>query len=301
LETLRADPMLDGLNRRHALVAGLTLLSGCTLQPDRDHNGPDAPRAEPLQKPVRTAWVFSSGGPRGFVHVGVIKALEELGLVPDLIVGASVGALVGCLCASGLRAAEIEAVALDVQPLSLARWALGAEERLSGTAVADLVRQHSRVQRLEQMPVPMACVAARRSDGTATAFTAGDVGLAVQASAAIEGQFAPVRIRGEQYVDADWSTPLPVRVARALGAQRVLAVDATAHNDRAPPGAERYRESDARKKALVDADGSLATLLHKPDFGYWVSLSREFRERAIGAGYRDTMAQAAVLRALHAG
>ena len=293
--------MTAGLGRRQLLAAGVATLAGCTLQPDRDHTGPDAPRAEPLRQPVRTAWVFSSGGPRGFVHVGVIKALEELGLAPDLIVGASAGALVGCLCASGLRAAEIEAVALEVQPLSLARWALGAEERLSGAAVADLVRQHSRVPLLERMPVPMACVAARRSDGAATAFTAGDVGLAVQASAAIEGQFAPVRIRGQQYTDADWSTPLPVRVARALGAQRVLAIDATAHLDRTPPGAERYREGDLRKKALVDADGPLATLLLKPDFGYWVSLSREFRERAIGAGYRETMAQAEGLRALHSG
>jgi len=292
--------MTAGLGRRQLLAAGVATLAGCTLQPDRDHTGTDAPRAEPLRQPVRTAWVFSSGGPRGFVHVGVLKALEELGLAPDLIVGASAGALVGCLYASGLRAPEIEAVALDVQPLSLARWAVGAEERLSGAAVADLVRQHSRVPLLERMPVPMACVAARRSDGAATAFTMGDVGLAVQASAAIEGQFAPVRIRGQQYTDADWSTPLPVRVARALGAQRVLAVDATAHLDRTPPGAERYRDGDLRKKALVDADGALATLLLKPDFGYWVSLSREFRERAIGAGYRDAMAQAEGLRALHA-
>jgi NTE family protein len=288
------------LARRTLLLAGVAGLAGCTLQPDRDHNGPDAPRAEPLRQPVRTAWVFSSGGPRGFVHVGVIKALEELGLAPDLIVGASAGALIGCLCASGLRAAEVETLAMDLQPLSLARWAMGAEERLSGTAIAELVRQHSQVALLERMPVPMACVAARRRAGAAMAFTVGDVGLAVQASAAIEGQFAPVRIRGEQYIDADWTTPLPVRVARALGAQRLLAVDATAHIDRTPPGAERYRESDQRKKALVDTDAKFASLVLKPDFGYWVSLSREFRERAIAAGYRDTMAQAAALRALHA-
>lgn len=288
-----------GLPRRCLLLAGTAWLTGCTLQPDRDHSGADAPREAPLRRPVRTAWVFSSGGPRGFAHVGVIKALEELGLAPDLIVGASAGALVGCLCASGLRAAEIETLALDIQPLSLARVAVGASERLSGTAVADLVRTHSRVPLLENMPIPMACVAARRRDGAAVAFTAGDVGLAVQASAAIEGQFAPVRIRGEQHIDADWTTPLPVRVARALGAQRVLAVDATAHLDRTPPGAERYREGDLRKKALVDTDGALADLLLKPDFGYWVSMSREFRARAIGAGYRDTMAQAGALRALH--
>lgn len=232
--------------------------------------------------------------------MGVIKALEELGLAPDLVVGASAGALVGALYASGLRATEIEALALDMQAMSLLRWAVGAQERLSGTPLAELVRQHSRVPLLEQMPIPMACVATRRSDDVATAFTAGDVGLAVQASSAIEGQFAPVRIRGEQYVDADWTTPLPVRVARTLGAQRVLAVDATAHIDRAPSGAERYRESDARKKNLVDVDGTLANLLLKPDFGYWVSMSREFRERAIAAGYRDTLLQASALRKLHA-
>jgi NTE family protein len=80
----------------------------------------------------------------------------------------------------------------------------------------------------------------------------------------------------------------------------VLAIDASAHVDRAPPGAERYRESDRRKQALVDVDARLADGVLKPDFGYWVSLSRDFRERAISAGYRDTLRQAEALRALHA-
>jgi NTE family protein len=283
------------------LLAGAAGLAGCSLSPDEDHSGPDAPRAEPLRRPVRVAWVLSSGGPRGFVHVGALKALEELELRPDLIVGASAGALVGCLCASGVRASEIEQLAMDLQPWTLGRIALGVPERLSGSAVAALVREHARVPMLEQMPVAMACVAQRRGDGAPVAFTAGDAGLAVQASAAIEGQFAPVRIRGQHYIDPDWSAPLPVRVARALGAQRVLAIDASAHIDRAPPGAERYRESDLRKKALVDGDAALADRVLKPDFGYWVNLSREFRERAMGAGYRETMAQAQALRALHGG
>jgi NTE family protein len=90
---------------------------------------------------------------------------------------------------------------------------------------------------------------------------AGDVGLAVQASSAIEG---------------------------------------CAHLDRASPGAERYRASDLCKQALVNADAAQADHLLKPDFGHWVSLSRGFRERAIEAGYRETLAQAAALRGLHA-
>jgi NTE family protein len=289
----------DWLQAAGAAAAGSALL-GCTLSPDQDHNAADAPRALALSNAPRVAWVFSSGGPRGFTHVGVIKALNELGLKPDLIVGASAGALVGSLVAAGVSATDLETFALELQPMSVARWAMGAQERLSGAAVADLVRQRSPVGLLENMPTAMACVATRQRDGTPLAFTAGDVGLAVQASAAIEGQFSPVRIRGERYVDPDWTMPLPVRLAKALGATKVIAVDATAHIDRAPEGAQRYRESDLRKKALVDADGTLADLVLKPDFGYWVNLSREFRERAIEAGYRDTLAQAAALRALHA-
>ncbi|MBL8341604.1 MAG: patatin-like phospholipase family protein [Rubrivivax sp.] len=293
------------MSRRGFVAAGAGLglaaaLPGCTFSPDADHSGEDAPRALPLARTVGTAWVLSSGGPRGFVHVGVLRALDELGLAPDLIVGASVGAVVGGLRAAGRAAADIEVLALTLNPLSVARLALGSAERFSGAPVAELVREQAQQSRIERLPIAFASVAARQHDGVAVAFTAGDIGLAVQASAAIEGRFAPVRIRGETYVDADAVAPLPVRIARRLGAVRVLAVDASAHVERAPAAAARYREGDLKKQALVAADARHADLVLKPDFGYWVSLSREFRERAIAAGYGDTMARAAELRALHA-
>lgn len=280
-----------------AVIAGA---SGCTLRPDADHDGPDAPRPQPIGRPLRVAWVLGSGGPRGFVHVGVLKALDELKLEPDLIVGASVGALVGCLRAAGLDAPRIEALALDLEPTAMARLAWWSDARFSGAPVATLVREHAPIRLLERMPVAMACVALRQRDESLVAFTAGDAGVAVQASAALEGQFTPVRINGERFVDPDWHAPLPVRLARTLGAARVLAVDASAHEDRAPPGAERYRAGDLRKRALVDADAVHANLVLHPDFGYWVNLSRDFRERAIAAGYRQTLRQAERLRALHA-
>lgn len=288
------------MTRRRMLVLGFVAsVAGCAFSPNRNEDGPDAPRAVPLGRPVRTAWVLSSGGPRGFTHVGVLKALGVLGLAPDLIVGASVGAMVGCLRASGMPAGAIETIALHVQPLQLARVAIGQPESLSGAPIAEWVRRDVQVAQLEQMPVAMACVAMRRSDHVSVAFTAGDPGLAVQASAAIEGRFTPVRIRGQEYVDPDWSTPLPVRIARALGATHVLAVDASAHLDSAPPEAACFREMDLRKKALVDADAGYADLVLKPDFGYWVNLSLEFRERAIAAGYRAAMEQAQALHRLH--
>lgn len=280
-------------------AAAASALGACTFSADHDHSGPDAPRFQPLQRPVRVAWVLSSGGARGFVHVGVVKALEALELRPDLIVGASAGALVGSLCAAGLRAADLQAAALDLKPWLLARLALGANERWSGAALAQLVRRTSPQPLMERMPCAMACVVQRLRDQQAVPWTAGDVGLAVQASSAVEGQFAPVRIRGERYADPDWVMPLPVRLARALGAERVLAVDASADASQAPPGAERYQESDQRKQALVQQDAPLADLVLKPDIGYWAGHSREYRERVIEAGYRATLAQAGALKALH--
>ena len=294
------------LNRRTLVSAataslGAGLLQGCTLSPDEDNAGPDAPRAMPLSRPVRTAWVFSSGGPRGFVHVGVVKALSELGLVPDLLVGASIGAAVAVMVACGKSARDIEQFALELKPLSLGRIAIGSSARLSGSAISDMVRSEVSGLLLERMHTPVVCAAARMSDGRLIGFNAGDAGLAVQASCAIEGQFNPVRIRGEQYVDADQYQPLPVRLARQLGAVRVLAVDASAHEGRAPAGTERYRVGDLRKRALTEPDARAADVTLHPEFGYYVNLSREFRETAIAAGYRTTIAAAKQLAALHAG
>ena len=146
----------------------------------------------------------------------------------------------------------------------------------------------------------MLCAAQRLRDGTVVGFNHGHAGLAVQAACAIEGQFTPVRIRGDLYADADLRMPLPVRLARAAGATRVLAVDASAHEDRAPEGASRYRAGDLRKRALTDPDTRLADVLLHPDVGYWVSLSDDFKRRAIAAGHAATLAAAPALRTLHA-
>jgi NTE family protein len=290
------------------VVSAMGVLSACTVGPGADHDGPQAPRAGTLAWPEgagrRMAWVFSSGGPRCFVHVGVVKALEQMGVQPDAVVGASGGALIAAMVAARWPAAEIERVALDVGPTDLVRLSLGTDERFSGNGIAawvnELLRERARTQLLEELPLPAAVVAVAQRSREPLALAAGDAGVAVQASCAIEGTLAPVRVRGMPLVDADLVMPLPVRVARGLGAQRVLAVDASAHEQRAPPGAERFREGDRRKRALTQPDAVSADLTLHPDFGYWVSLSREFRQRAIDAGFRDTLAQAQRLRALHA-
>ncbi|OGB01978.1 MAG: patatin [Burkholderiales bacterium RIFCSPHIGHO2_12_FULL_69_20] len=287
---------------RRALLLGVgtaMLLPGCASDAGLDHDGADAPLAAPLTTVPRVAWVFGSGGPRGFVHVGVLKAMAELQLKPDVIVGASAGALVGTLFAAGIEAGAIERLALDLQPWQLLRWQPGGTQRWAADGLATWVNDRLDGRPLQALPITMVCAAQRLRDGAVIGFSRGNAGLAVQASAAIEGQLAPLTIRRERYADADQRMPLPVRLAHALGATQVLAVDASAHEDRAPERASGYRDGDLRKRALTRPDAQLADVLLHPDFGYWVSLSREFRERAIAAGYQATLADAARLRTLH--
>ncbi len=91
---------------------------------------------------------------------------------------------------------------------------------------------------------------------------------------------------------------MPVRLTRQLGATTVLSIDASAHENRAPAGAGRYRQGDLLKRARTRPDALSADLNLHPFFGYWVSLKSEFRAKAILAGYTETMRYEKQIRAL---
>ena len=304
------DPPTFGQNRRRLLVRGIATVStlsgtlgGCSFTPDHDHDDDGAPLAAsgvlPALPPAPLALVLGSGGPRGFAHVGVLKALDELQFKPDLIVGASIGALVGALYASGYSGSSIERIAMSVGLTDLLRIAVGATERFSGSGIASWVNRMIENRPIEKLGVRFAAVAVRDADQSPMAFVQGDAGVAIQASCAIPGTFTPVRIRGRSYVDPDRITPVPVRVARRLGAGRVLSVDVSAHENRAPAEAQRFRDGDLAKRALIQADVTLSDLNLHPFFGYWVNFSEEFRRRAINAAYEQTMEQRNLIAALN--
>jgi NTE family protein len=290
--------------KRRATLAALgmgvgALLSGCSLGPRGDEADLDTPAQKPSPGTYPVAWVLSSGGPRGFVHVGVIKALHELGLKPHLVVGSSVGALVGCLLAAGVSMAQIESLALETSMASLFRLNFSGDLWFNGGGLASLVNDTIGSLRLQQFPTAYAAVAMRADNAELVALNWGNAGLAVQAACAVEGRLAPVAIGSNLYLDADRASPLPVRLARRLGAQRVLAIDASAHEDKAPPTASAYRASDLRKRELTQADALHADLVLHPEFGYYTGVSREYRERSIAAGYQQTLQQAQALLHLH--
>jgi NTE family protein len=244
--------------------------------------------------------VLSSGGPRGFVHAGVLKAFDEIGVRPDLIVGSSVGSLVGAVYASGVSGKDIASIAMDLGPFRLATLALGAKERLSGEPLVAWINEQVGHKPIESFKTKFAAVALRVKDDEVAAFTKGDAGIAVQASCAIVGTFTPVTIRGEIWVDSDLKVPMPVRLARQLGATRVLSVDASAHEDKAPANSGRFRESDLKKRLLTVLDAASADINLHPFLSYWVSMTQAFREQTIKAGYEATIAQAKAIERLFA-
>ncbi len=217
-----------------------TFLSGCATQPAAVPDATQPPKTGRVRAfdPSRlsVALVFSGGSLRGFAHIGVLQALDELGVAPDLVVGTSAGSLVGAGYAAGLSAGQIEIAmrALDWsvisdwtlpqlgQPILKGELGLVRGQRLQ--QFADTLTDH---QLIEALPRRLAVVATDLQSGAPTVFTAGSVGLAVRASSAIPGVFVPPVIDGRRYIDGQVSSPLPVMAARALGADVVIAVDVT--------------------------------------------------------------------------
>jgi NTE family protein len=168
---------------------------------------------------------LGGGAARGFAHIGVIKALEAQGIVPDIIVGTSAGAVVGALYASGLSGFELQKVALDIDEAQIGDWSLPDRGVFKGEALQNFVNRAVGNRPLEKLPRNFAAVATDLKSGEPALFRSGNTGMAVRASSAVPGVFQPVNINGRDYVDGGLVSPIPVRAARGLGANFVIAVD----------------------------------------------------------------------------
>ena len=180
------------------------------------------------------AVALGSGSRHGLVHVGVIGALQARGLVPDLIVGTSAGAIAGALWSLGLPAARIRAQADALGWLAGLRPAWPRRGLLHSDAVRALVEAHAGGRPIERWPVRFAAVATDLLSGDKVVLDRGPGGPAVAASATVPALHEPVRIDGRELVDGGLVEPVPARTARALGADRVVAVDIAYRPHEAP-------------------------------------------------------------------
>ncbi len=217
------------INLRYFFVFLSTLvLVGCASGPAVIHP-PDVPvvSSGAAKKPIKIGLVLGGGAARGFAHVGVIQVLEEAGIRPHLVVGTSAGSLVAAIYASGKTGRQLQQVAETMEEAAFADWTLPIFSRgmLRGEALARYVGAQVNGRLIENMPLPLGIVATDLNSGLGVLFQRGDTATAVRASSAVPALFQPVKIAGREYVDGGLVSPVPVRYARQMGAELVIAVD----------------------------------------------------------------------------
>ncbi len=287
-----------GLRRRHLLVLSALGLTGCAAFDYRAADAPQAlPAVPPMQPPPRLALVLGSGGPRGYAHIGVLRVLEDAGIRPDLVVGSSVGALLGVFWASGLSAAQIDARSGQGGPLTLFDPNPFADRGwIVGRRLQDYVNDGVEQRPLEALPRRVVVVAARRADKAARYFISGNAGVAVRASGAMPGILSPVGIEGVEYEDGDEAYPVPVSAARAAGAGFVIAVDVSAA-DTPPEASPAQRLRDQRRRARIAPEVARADFLIHPPLPYGAGPFRSYFEAARRIGEDSARAALPALQA----
>lgn len=177
-----------------------------------------------MEKP-KLALVLGGGGIRGFAHIGVLKALEEAHIKPDIIVGTSVGAVVGAAFASGLNAREIELIAQKLVLKELIDFTLSSNGIMRGNRIVEWIGQITLNNPVETFPIQYAAVATDLKSMKGVLLRKGAPGRIVQASTAVPGLTVPVPYGGGYLIDGGVANLVPVRFARAMGADFTIAVD----------------------------------------------------------------------------
>ena len=212
-------------------LVAFALLAGCGSLPSLSSSKPAAtpPAAATAAAPVaakpKIGLALGGGAARGFAHIGVIKALEAQGIVPDIVVGTSAGAVVGALYSSGLSGFELQKMAMEMDEGQIGDWSLPDRGVFKGEALQNFVNRSVANRPLEKLPRSFGVVATDLKSGESVVFRSGNTGMAVRASSAVPGVFQPVSINGREYVDGGLVSPIPARAARSLGANFVIAVD----------------------------------------------------------------------------
>jgi NTE family protein len=215
---------------RRLLFSGLTVLifAGCGAIIPSTRTTPVVPVTQ-SPRPVKIGLVLGGGAARGFAHIGVIKALESQNIAPDIVVGTSAGSLVGALYAAGNGGFALHKLALDMEEAAISDWSVPLFAKvtgvLKGEAIQDYVNKTVNNVPLEKLKIPFGAVATDLNSGLPILFQRGNTGIAVRASSAVPSIFQPVKIGNHLYVDGGLVSPVPVRFARDMGADFIIAVN----------------------------------------------------------------------------
>ncbi|MFI5182482.1 MAG: patatin-like phospholipase family protein [Thermoanaerobaculia bacterium] len=214
---------------RRALALAALLVAACASSPPPSPPAPPTPTPAPTPRAVRpkVGLALGGGGARGFAEIGVLRVLEQEKIPIDVVIGTSVGSLVGALYADTGRVLDAEFHAITVNDEDLfdySSFAFFSGGFVRGEKLRKFLGTHLKNARIENMAVPFGAVAVVLRTGQAVLFERGPVAPAIHASCAIPGVFVPVEIGGVTYVDGGVTEPIPVSFARQKGADVVVAV-----------------------------------------------------------------------------
>jgi len=292
---------------RLTAIASLSLavlLTACSsLSPFK----PDVPVAKPqpqVESPVKIALVLGGGAARGFAHIGVIKALEAQGIVPDMVVGTSAGSVVGALYAAGNNGFALQKMALEMDEAAISDWAVPLFARssgvLKGDALQNYVNKAINNMPIEKMKIPFAAVATDLNSGAPILFRRGNAGLAVRASSSVPGVFQPVKIGNRLYVDGGLVAPVPVHFAREMGADFIIAVNISVQ----PEGQLASSSVDVVLQTFAIMGQTInqfelkdADVVIRPSLGMMRGTDFNGRNLAVLAGEQAAMSQMADIKA----
>lgn len=218
------------------LLLVATVSCTCPQKYEYSDNPPPLPPCQ-LPEKIRVALVLGGGGARGIAHIGVLEEFEKAGIPFDVIIGCSAGSIVGALYADSLDVAYVKSLLDPVKCdtfLDISLWK-GRYGISQGGAMAEVLDNFLEANYFEELKFPFLCVATDLWTGQLVTLGGGELIPAVRASAAIPLVYVPVNIHGRVFVDGGVVDPVPVRVAKQLNADYIIAVDLRGELDREFP------------------------------------------------------------------
>lgn len=238
---------------------------------------------------------LGSGGLRGYIHLGVYKALFENEIKIDAIYGTSIGALIGAFISEGWDPDRLIELALKISPLDLVDITLPRNGYILGNKLSSYIKTYIKASKIEDLPIPLTIVATRTQTGEVEYFQKGPLPECIQASSSIPNVFRPVKIQGIEYLDGDLCSPVPIRKAREdFGKNAViLAVNIIPEAPLADRSSKKWAGLISRtiyRQTLVANEKPFADLYLNPTLGYGVKYNKKDSIQRIEIGYQETLA-----------
>lgn len=237
---------------------------------------------------------FGGGGVRGFMHLGVIKALEEADIKADIVTGTSAGSLAASLYASGMNYEQIEKIVTSLKKEDIADINIFCDGGIiAGKKLSHWIQQHTNNLHIENTPIKLGITVTDLTQEKSLLITKGDMGKAVQTSSTVPVAFVPVNANGNIFIDGGILSLIPIRFAKAMGADIVIGVDIYCGKKNKPKeemlniamATLRLQSCEISKEEQSEAD-----FIIRPDFEPKSFSSFDSKEQSIEAGYKATKA-----------